>query len=240
MGPGPMSTCLIKRGYIAVIVLVLGVIPSRSHAFFDPTGPAQVMYLAQILIENIKRYQQLQMMIRQAQNQEDFIRILNSGIENSIGLLNALPVKDERILAELQNFKLAYDKILDVYGKIPKSKEMALHLLHDQTVAESLRMANAFKEYSEQQEENSIKIAVQSRQASPKGAARMQAETSAQILRSLSQLIRVNTQMLKLQSEQLAMNNKNGKDQVASFQKINSDLSGGFQNFKLDSKLARF
>lgn len=179
-------------------------------------------------------------MIDQAKGQEQYLRLIHSGLENSIGLLNSLPVKDERVLAELKSFKQSYEAILDVYGKIPKSKEAALHLLHDQTVAESIRMANSFKSYSEKQEENSIKIAIQSREASPKGAARMQAEASAQILNSLSQLIRLNTQMLKLQSEQLALQNKLGKDNVAGYQRINNDLGSGFKNFKPEMNLARF
>lgn len=179
-------------------------------------------------------------MIQQGREADQYLHLINAGIENSIGLLNALPIKDERILAELQNFKKAVDTVADVYGRVPRSKEQTLQLLHDQTVAESFRMANSFKEYSDQQEQNSVKIAIQSRQASPKGAARMQAETSAQILGSLAQLIRLNTQMLKLQSEQLALNNKTGKDQVAGYQRIDQSLSNGFQNFKLDTSLARF
>jgi hypothetical protein len=162
--------------------------------------------LLQILAENIKHYYQLQQMIGQARSTEDYLRLVNSGLDNSMGLLTTLPVKDENILADIRSFKQALGTVENIYGNIPKSKEQALHLLNDQTVAESIRMANSFKHYSEVQEENSVRIAIQSRQASPKGAARMQAETSAQILGSISQLIRLNTQMLKQQSEQFAMN----------------------------------
>jgi hypothetical protein len=101
-------------------------------------------------------------------------------------------------------------------------------------------MANSFKDYSDQQEQNSIQIVEQSQRASLKGAARMQAEASGEILRSLSQLIRLNTQMLKLQSETLAMQNKQGKDEVNGYQRFNKSLSDGFQNFKLDADLAKF
>lgn len=170
----------------------------------------------------------------------NFLKVLNQGIDNSIGLLESLPIKDEKILSDLKEFKSALYKVESLYGKIPKSPEEALHLLHDQTVAESLRMATSFKEYSDVQEKNSQVIASQARMASPKGAARMQAETSAEILRSLSQLIRLNTQILKLQSEQLAMSNKSSKEGVANFQKVNQDLGRGFSSFKPDMKLVAF
>lgn len=179
-------------------------------------------------------------MIGQGQDHADFLRELNSGLENSIGLLESLPVKDEKILAELREFQGALKSVTEVYGSVPKSQEALMQTLHDQTIAESLRMVNTFKDYSDAQEQNSIIIAAQSREASPKGAARMQAETSAQILRSLSQLIRLNTQMLKLQSEQLGMNNKIGKESVGNFQRVNQDLGRSFQSFKSDLGLIKF
>ena len=215
------------------------VIATSGTAYGDLFG-GDVVVLMKILAENIKQYYQLQQMINNGNNQMNFFRALNQGIDNSIGLLESLPIKDEKILADLKEFKSAAQKVEGLYGMIPKSPEEVLHRLHDQTVAESLRMSVSFKEYSEIQEKNSQLIAAQARVASPKGAARMQAETSAEILRSLSQLIRLNTQALKLQSEQLAMNNKASKEGVASFQKINQDLGRGFSKFKPDMKLVTF
>jgi hypothetical protein len=216
------------------------IVPSTSFAFFDGSGWVQVSYLIKLLEENYRRYYQLKQMIELSRNQNDFLRQLNAGLDNSIGLLESLPIKDERVLAELRNFRQSVAKVTSLYGSIPQSPEQALQLLHDQSVAESLKMANDFKDYSEVQERNSIVIASQARQASPKGAVRMQAETSAEILRSLSQLIRLNTQMLKLQSEQLAINNKSSKEGVTNFQRVNQDLGTGFSRFKPQMNLVRF
>lgn len=218
---------------------MLFVIAISGTAHADLFG-GDVAVLMQILAENIRHYYQLKTMIDQGNDQINFLRVLNQGIDNSIGLLESLPIKDEKILSDLKEFKNALQKVEGLYGKVPKSPEEALHVLHDQTVAESLRMATSFKEYSEVQEKNSQVLAAEARIASPKGAARMQAETSAEILRSLSQLIRLNTQLLKLQSEQLAMNNKSSKDGVANFQKVNQDLGRGFSSFKPDMKLVTF
>jgi len=199
-----------------------------------------VAVLVQILAESIKQYYQLKQMIDQGQDQMAYLRWLNAGIENSIGLLESLPIKDEKVLADLREFKRATEKIESLYGRVPKSPEEALQLLQDQTVAESLRMATSFKDYSEQQERNSDLIAVQARDASPRGAARMQAEMSAQILKSLAQLLRLNTQSLKLQSEQLALTNKASKDSVANYQRVNQNLGSKFSTFKPEMDLVRF
>ncbi|MCT4642786.1 MAG: hypothetical protein N4A33_10875 [Bacteriovoracaceae bacterium] len=179
-------------------------------------------------------------MITQAKDHKNFLRTINSGLNNSIGLLSSLPVKDEKILAELRSYKRSLDTIQNVYGAIPTSKDSLLHALHDQTVAESLRMVNSFKDFTKKQEENSTILSIQARNASPKGAARMQVEASSNILKSLSQLINLNSQMLKMQSEILAMNNKGNKDNVSSYNKVNSGFKKGFKDFKLNMNLARY
>lgn len=199
-----------------------------------------VAVLMQILAESIKQYYQLKEIIGTGRDQIDLLRTINAGLDNSIGLLDSLPIKDEKLLGELREFRGAIQKVETLYGRVPRSPEEAVQLLHDQSVAESLKMVNSFKDFSDTQEKNSQVIALQARDASPKGAARMQAETSAEILRTLSQLIRLNTQMLKLQSEQLAMTNKVSKDNVSSFQKLNQDLGRGFSDFKPDMKLVTF
>jgi hypothetical protein len=199
-----------------------------------------VAVLMQILEENIRHYYQLAEMIQQGQDASSYLRLINAGLDNSMGLLQSLPIKDEKVLAELRDFRFALGKVQGLYGLIPPSPEQDLQLLHDQTVAESLEMANGFKDYSEIQERNADVIAMDARGDSPKGAARIQAETSAQILKSLAEILRLNTQMLKLQSEQLAMNNKESKASVANFQKVSRDLGGGFSNFKPEMKLERF
>ena len=209
--------------------------PARADLF-----GGDVAVLVQILAESIKQYYQLKQLIGKGQESMDYPRWLNAGIDNSIGLLESLPIKDEKVLADLKEFKRAMQRVESLYGQVPKSPEEALQLLQDQTVAESLRMAADFKDYSEKQERNSELIAIQAREASPRGAARMQAETSAQILRSLAQLIRLNTQTLKLQSEQLALNNKASKESVANYQRVTRDLGSGFSNFKPEMGLVRF
>ena len=222
-----LKTCVLLSVFLSL--------PAKASIFGEETA-----VLLKILAEDYRRYQQLQMMIQQARSTDDYLRAINAGIENSIGLLQSLPVHDEKILANLREFRGAMNSVTEIYGMIPKSQETVMQTLHDQTIAESLRMVNTFKDYSDTQEQNSVMIAVQSRQASPKGAARMQAETSAQILRSLSQLIRLNTQILKLQSEQFAMNNKVGKDSVGNFQRVNQDFGNSFSGLKSDMKLIQF
>jgi len=213
-----------------------------AHAFLGDAGAgwAQIPYLVKILAENIKQYQQLKMMLEQSRNNSEYLRLINRGLENSVGLLRSLPIQDEKVLEQIKNFQGALKTVEDVYGKIPRSSEAGLQLLHDQTAAEGLKMVNSVKDYGQKQEENALKIAIEGREASPKGAARMAVESNAQILHTLAQLLRVNAQMLKLQSEQLAMNNKHSKDSVEGLNKAKSDMKESFSGFKCDYALPRF
>ena len=201
---------------------------------------SQLPYLIKILEENIRRYQQLRSMINDARHHRQWLKSIHQGLENASHLLESLPVKDEKILSQLRTFNKSVRTIEEIYGAIPNSKEEVVHRLHDNTVAESLRMIHDFQKYAEKQESNSVVLASNSRMASPKGAARITATTNAEILNSLSQLIRLNSQMLKLQGEQLALSNKMGKTEVSSYQKVNVTLQDGFQKFEPNMRLPQF
>ena len=52
----------------------------------------------------------------------------------------------------------------------------------------------------------------------------MVAVTNFQILHAISQLIKINGQMLKLQSEAFGLEKRQGKDRVRHFNRINGEL----------------
>ena len=101
-------------------------------------------------------------------------------------------------------------------------------------------MVNSSKDYSKTQESNSKVLKEQSQSASPKGAARATAVSNAMILESVNQLIRVQSQSLKMQSEQLAMLNRQDKHNIAAYQDVDKAIGGAFKNFKRQDKLVRF
>ncbi|MBY0315637.1 MAG: hypothetical protein K2Q26_08965 [Bdellovibrionales bacterium] len=215
---------------------------TEAHTFLGDGGAgwAQIPYLIKILDENYKRYKQLQIMIESMKNQESFVQNLSSGVDNSIGIIESLPIENEKILTDLKNFKKSYDSVLDLYGSIPTSKDEALQRLHDRTVAESFKMVSLSENHTRVQEENADAIRHHARNASLKGATRMTAESNALILDSLNQLIKLQSQSLKMQSEQLALNNRSDKSNVSSFQKVNRDLKSGFQSFKPTKGMPKF
>lgn len=224
-----------------LILLVLIIMPKANSQIGDGgAGWANYVYLIKIYQENLKRFIQIKEMIDQARSHDDYIRALNSGLNNAIGLAQVTPLADDQILRSLSQFQDALKKVEEIYGLIPKSSDEALHKLHDMTIAESLKLANTLQDYALIQEKNAANVFYQSTTASPKGAERMNAQMSAQVLHSINQLIKVNGQMLKMQSESLAFTNKQDKDQTAGFNKTSKDLRGGMNEFKPNYTFPRF
>lgn len=222
-------------------VLILSVAPVRSYAFFsDGSGWAMFPYIVKMVVEAYKRYAQLQMLIAQGQLGLEYQKVVNSGIDNIASLIRMMPIQDERILGNLNDFRKAIGTVGELYGAIPQSGEAAMQSLHDRTIAESLKITTSATEYASGQEANAVQAAQMAGLMSPKGAARLSASTQAQILHTLSQLLKVNGQLLKIQSEQFALENKESKDSVGHFNKINRDVERSLGHFSGNFSLPRF
>ena len=217
------------------VLLLFGM---RTSAQFD--GIAQIPYLSQLVTENIRRYEQLSKMIRNSQERDTYMRLINEGIDNVVGVALSLPVEDQKIFEDLKTFKQAAERLKTLYGEIPKSPDSPMFKLHDESVAESIRLVNDLKEYAREQEQNAESLFRQSGRASPKGAGRMTTATNAQILHALSQLIRINGQMLKIQSQSLGMENRVGKDDVNRFDRVNRDFDDMPGNYPGAGEMPRF
>lgn len=180
------------------------------------------------------------MLISQGKAGIEYLRYVNAGIDNVTGLIRTLPIKDEKILANLRDFQRALEGVGVIYGMIPRSGESQMQTIHDQTVAESFKLTNNVQEYAVNQEANAEQAFAMAGQMSPKGAARLAASTQAQILHTLTQLLKVNGELLKIHGEQLAMSNKESKDSVGHFNKVNTDVKDSLGHFSGDLALPKF
>ncbi len=214
--------------------------PKPSRAMFGADAAIMVPYLIEIIAQAVKQYQQMRTIYENARNHKEMFRSINDGLNEAITLLESLPIEDEKILSELKSFKRAMSEVEKLYGAVPKGKEELLIKLHDETVAESIKIWNSLQLYAKAQEQNSRRISRQAISASPKGAARVNVQTNAAILHTLNQLLKVNGQMLKLQSEKLAYTNKAAKESNFHYQKVTDDLSKSFKNFDANFETPKF
>ena len=199
-----------------------------------------IPYLIKQLAEMYKQYAELQRMVNQGQANLDYLHVINAGMDNISGLVAALPIQDEKILADIRSLQLGTSKIGRLYGAVPKSDVAPMQTLHDQTIAESFEMTNRARDYATGQEANANRAFQMSNSTSPKGAERLSVATQAQILHALTQLLKVNGQLLKLQSEQFALTNMESKDSVNHFNKVNADIKNSLTGFGGDFELPKF
>lgn len=212
-----------------------------SQAFFDGgAGWAQITYLAKLVEESVRRYQQLQQVIQSSKEAQAYMREINSGLDASIRLMESLPIKDEKVLGQLRTFQRSLEEIEKIYGAVPKSPDEPFQQVNDLAVAESLKMVNSANEYAEKQESNSAMLEARSWDMSPKGAMRMQAQVSSQILLTLNQILRMNAQSLKLLSADLAARNREEKMDVVKFQKFSKEVAMTSKAFAGDLTLPKF
>ncbi len=216
--------------YSYLILATVLLVPNQVQAI---GGTAQIPYLMKLINENIKRYQQLKEMIKETKQNREYLRLINQGIDNAQGIMQALPVEKKNPIREK-------NQVIKLYGTTPKGKGEEIFKRHDQSVAESLKLIDSSHTYAKKQEQNSKRIFTQAQKASPKGAQRMTAVTNSQILHALSQLIKINGQILKLQSETLAEKNKAGKDSAKHFNRINEELKTGLQGYRERLEGAKF
>ena len=212
-------------------------LPSAVHGF---SSIAEIPYLVKLVEENIKRHRQLETAISQARQSNAHMRAIHDGTDNAVGLVPVLPLGDHMILENLKNFRETMEAVERLYGSVPEGEGEAMFELHDNTVAESLSLINESKGYAKVQEKNAQAVFRQAPSAAPKGAARMAAVANSQILHSLSQLIRINAQMLKLQSEAFANENRSGKDSANHFNTMNDTLGDGIGDYRGPGGLPRF
>ena len=170
------------------------------------------------------------------------MRALNFGLENAVGVNRVRPVNGQGVLGGLLTFQDSSITVERLYGTIPQGPTAPMYKVHDSTVAESVTLINQSTEYAKKQEENADVVFRQAPTASPKGAARMAAVANAQILHAIVQLVKINSQMLKIQSEAFGLENRQGKEEVQHFNFINEELKRGIipTEYIVEDRMPRF
>ncbi len=226
------SRLLFALGFLLFVGTVVTFTPHKSHALLGIDGAMTTPYLIKILSQSVKQYEQMKVIYENAKEHKDMIESINMGLNEAMGLLESFPIEGGKILGDLKSFKGAMDEVERLYGQIPRGKEELLLRLHDETVAESIKMVSSINSYAHSQEQNSRRMAASAPHVGLKGAARTNLEGQAAILHILSQILKINGQMLKLQSESLALSNKAAKESNHHFKKVTRDLGHSLNTFE--------
>ena len=189
--------------------------------------------LAQILAQTIQQVAELQTIIGTGKDQLGFLRDINQGLRDAMVLHDTInrTLKPGN-LSNLANVNELIRELESIYGRIPKTSEAKIQSTQDMTVAESIQLHNDAFRYADSVDPEAERMKQYAGDASPQGAAKAGLQAQGVQIHVLNQILRTNAALLKVQSEQLAMQNRRAKLQSEQFRAQYGELSDAAQNFQ--------
>jgi hypothetical protein len=217
------------------IFLLFALRPTPAYAdFFGGDLPL----LTQIVVNTLQELAQLRAILGTGQDSLNLMRDINRGINDAMNLARTMNVKlTPGILSELQSANEAMAVIEKLYGKIPMTNQAKVQQTMDQTVAEALQLHNDAFRYADEIDPQAEQIKDYAKVASPAGAEKLTAQSLGVLIHVMNQVLRTNAALLKVQSEQLAMQSRKSKLSSEQFKVEYDGLSKAFGELKADYPL---
>jgi hypothetical protein len=224
------------RKYLAFFFgLTLFQISPPAHA--DVWG-ADVIVLTKILMQTIQEVMELQSILTNGHDTLNLLQDINAGVRSGLDLIRVVnPKFNPGVYGDLRDPQNVLRALQDVYGSIPNSADHGLMESQDQSVAEVISMNRNLFDYADQVDQERERILVHSQVVSPQGAAKLQAQSLAVLIGVMTQLLRTQSQMLKIMGQNMALENR--KEKVSSQQFIDNyqGISNGLKSLPKDLKL---
>jgi hypothetical protein len=214
------------------IVLSLSLLTVSPQARSDFWG-GDLVYLAQILQQAILQVEQLRLILGNGRDSLGYLQEINQGLRDALRLAETVNrTLKPGALSNLQGVTDVIRELEGIYGKIPVTSEAKLQSTHDLSVAESVHLHNEAFRYADQVDPEAERMKEYAQVASPQGAAKASLQAQGVQIHVLNQILRTNAALLKIQSENLALENRKAKLQSEQFRLQYSELSRSFKDFK--------
>jgi len=226
----------LKKYFTLAMITFSLMLPSRS-AHADLFG-GDVAVLVQILAQAIEQVARLQSIIQNGKDTLNLMRDINSGVRSGLDLIRIInPRFNPGLYGDLKDPQNVLRAIHDLYGQAPKTADKELMDSNDQSVAEVISMNRNIYDYADQVDQERERILVHSQVVSPQGAAKLQNQSLAVLIGVMTQLLRTQSQMLKIMGQNMALENRKEKMTSSQFIENYKGLSNGFKSLPKDSKL---
>lgn len=219
---------------IIICILVLNTsLPCRADVF-----GGDVLVLTQILANALQQLAQLRSLLNNGRDSLNLIRDINNGINDSLNLIHTIsPNQDPGLYRDWQRVSDALNHIETEYGIVIDSKDQKVQKDADQSVAEAISLNNNIYKYTAQIDQIGEAIKSQSHVVSPGGAAKLTAESLGVMLNLQNEMLRTQATGLKLQAQNLALQNRKDKERtrqmVEGADKLDSALKTQQPKFEL-------
>jgi len=211
-----------------------------STARADVFG-GDVVVLTQILVQAIQTVIQLRSILENGSDTLNLLHDVNSGYASGLQLIKLInPSFNPGLYGNLRDPESVLRAIQDIYGAIPKSgMDHELIQSQDQSVAEVISMNRNLYDYADQVDREKERILFHAEGVSPQGAGRLQNQALAVLIGVTTQLLRTQSQMLKLMAQNMAMQNRREKISTESFQENYEGISSGIENLPKEINLPK-
>lgn len=220
------------------IALLLMLVPKSAKA--DMAG-ADVAVLLEILSNNISQLYQLYEIVNRAKQNLELMKEVNKGFDDSLKLVKKIKnLPDAGIYGDWDSVEKALTNLQSAYGSVPQSVNASMQQNTDRTVAEAINMNTNLYSYADELNSIGGQIESYSHSVSPKGAARLTAQSMGLMLQAMNQSMRAQATGIKLQAQDLASKNRREKEETRAFVKTTALLSSSLRTHNSKFETPRF
>lgn len=229
---------MIRRNLILAVLafsLLLRPVPARADLF-----GGDVILLAKILAQAIQTVIQLRSILQTGTDTLSLLRDVNAGVRSGLDLIRVVnPKFDPGVYGNLNDAESVLRALEQVYGAIPDGPSRDLIASQDQSVAEVISMNRNLYDFADSVDREKDRILFHASSVSPQGAGRLQNQALGVLIGVTTQLLRTQSQMLKLMAQNMAGSTRKEKLSVQSFQENYRGLSKSLGQMPKDVKLPK-
>ena len=188
--------------------------------------------LIQIVANTLQQLAQLRAILGNGQDTLGYLRDINEGIREAMSIMRTMnSTIQPGIFSEYKDPISVLNALQSLYGMIPQTSQTNLEIAQDQSVSEAITLHNQAFDYANQVDPEAERIKDYSHSVSPIGAGRLTAESLGVLIHVSNQILRTNAAMLKILSENLALQNRKEKVNSMQFQQEYDGLTKGLDQF---------
>jgi hypothetical protein len=228
-----------KTAALSQITIAICLLLSPRDARADMFG-GDVLVLTQILAQSIETVLQIKSLIETGEDTLNLMRDINAGVKQG---LDSIHIGGQQFspgtygtLRDVDSVKRA---LSEVYGPVPSGMDHDLIESQDQTVAEVIAMNRNLYDYADQVDRERERILYHAQVVNPQGAGKLQNQAIGVLIGVDTEILRTQSQMLKLLAQNLALSTRKEKLSTQNFQNNYEDLTRGFEGLKSDTKLPK-
>ena len=221
--------------FVLMIVFFFQIKPAKADLF-----GGDVAVLSQILVQTIKTVYELQSIVETGEDTLRLMRDINAGLRTGLYLINiSNPKSNPGVYGNLKDKDSVLRILRTVYGATPEGMDSDLVNSQDESVAEVISMNRNLYDYADQVDREREKILYHAQQVSPQGAGRLQNQALGVLIGVSTQVLRTQSQLLKIMAQNMAYETRKEKLATRNFQENYQSLSRGFSSLPQNTKLPR-